>query len=229
MSKLDGIVYAVSNRSLWLPERDEDEELLPIIKIGSTSPAKQIALKKRMGQLFTTNVALPFDLEYAKAVENCREAESQLHKIFAHTRINPNREFFRINVDAVVAALDPYPGRKITLDGDEISKEITQADIDARDAEETVASRTGAAGFPFDGLGVPVGAELVSRYDKSITAKVVAGGMVEYDGEVMTLHRAAKLVQRQTTYDTHAITGSAHWRYKGVTLHTLRLRQRASQ
>ena len=92
--KADGIVYAVSNRSLWLPEREYDEELLPIIKIGRTSPPSPSALKKRMGQLFTTNIVLPFDLEYAKAVENCRETESKLHKIFAHTRINPNREFF---------------------------------------------------------------------------------------------------------------------------------------
>jgi len=226
MSKLDGIVYAVSNRSLWLPERDDDEELLPIIKIGRTASPKPSALKKRMGQLFTTNMVLPFDLEYAKAVENCRTAESKLHKVFAHTRINPNREFFRIGVESIVEVLDLYPGKEITLDGDETSAKITQSDIDARDAEETVASRTGAAGFPFEGLGVPVGAELVSRYDKSITAKVVAGGKVEYDGEVMTLHRAAKLVQSQRTYDTHAITGSAHWRYKGDTLHTLRLRQR---
>lgn len=36
--KSDGIVYAVSNRGLWLPERADDEELLPIIKIGRTSP-----------------------------------------------------------------------------------------------------------------------------------------------------------------------------------------------
>jgi len=229
MSKLDGIVYAVSNRSLWLPERDEDEELLPIIKIGSTSPPKPSALKKRMGQLFTTNMVLPFDLEYAKAVENCREAESKLHKIFAHTRINPNREFFRIDADAVAAALAPYPGNEITIDGDEPSKDISQADIDARNAEESVASRTGAGGFDFGRLMVPFGAELVSIYDDSITAKVVAGGKVEYDGEIMTLHAAAKLVQRQTTSDTHPISGSARWKYNGTTLHRLREKQRASR
>jgi len=225
-AKPDGIVYAVSNRSLWLPERDDDEELLPILKIGRTSPPSSSALKKRMGQLFTTSMALPFDLEYAKAVENCREAESKLHKIFAHTRINPNREFFRIDAESVVEVLDLYPGKEITIDGNELSKNITQADIDARNAEESVASR---AGFAFEPLGIAVGAELVSTYDSSKIAKVVAGGKVEYDGRVMSVHAGARLVQRQTTGDTHRITGSTRWKYQGATLHQLQQRLRTAR
>lgn len=219
--KSDGIVYAVSNRSLWLPERADDEELLPIIKIGRTSPPTPNALKKRMGQLFTTNIALPFDLEYAKAVENCREAESKLHRIFAHTRVNPNREFFRLDAESVIEVLDLYPGREIAIDGDELSKDITQADIDARNKAEPAASRTG---FAFERLGIPVGAELVSTYDPSKTAKVVVGGRVEYDGKIMSVHAAARLAQSQTTGDNHRITGSTRWKYQGTTLHILQQR-----
>jgi len=224
--KPDGIVYAVSNRSLWLPERDEDEELLPIIKIGRTSPPTPSALKKRMGQLFTTNVVLPFDLEYAKAVENCREAESKLHKIFAHVRINPNREFFRIDAESVIEVLGLYPGKEIAIDGDELSKNITQADIDARNSAEPAASRTG---FAFERLGIPVGAELVSTYDSSKTATVAAGGRVEYGGKIMSVHAAARLAQSQTTGDNHRITGSTRWKYRGATLHIWQQRLRADR
>ena len=222
----DGIVYAVSNRSLWLPEREYDEELLPIIKIGRTSPPSPSALKKRMGQLFTTNIVLPFDLEYAKAVENCRETESKLHKIFAHTRINPNREFFRIDTESIVEVLGLYPGKEITVDGDELSKNITQADIDARNSEELATLR---GGFAFERLGIPVGAELVSTYNSSKTAKVVAGGRVEYGGKIMSVHAAARLTQSQTTGDNHRITGSTRWKYRGTTLHILQQRLRASR
>ncbi len=220
--KSDGIVYAASNRSLWLPERDSDEELLPIIKIGRTSPPTPSALKKRMGQLFSTSMALPFDLEYAKAVENCRDAESKLHKIFAHVRVNPNREFFRIDAESVMEVLDLYPGKEIEIEGDEASENITQADIDARNNEAPAASRMG---FAFERLGIPLGAELVSTYHSSKTAKVVAGGKVEYGGEIMSVHAAARLVQKQTTGDRHRITGSTRWKYQGTTLHILQQRR----
>lgn len=221
--KLDGIVYAISNRSLWLPEREEDEELLPIIKIGRTSPPNQGALKKRMDQFFSTNIVFPFDLEYAKAVENCREAESRLHRIFSSARINPNREFFRVDAEAIIEVLDLYPGKEIVIDGNEVSEKITQADIEARNNE----ARTTFGGFGFDELGIPEGAELVSMYDSSKIAKVVAGGKVEYCGKIMSVHAAARLVQSQTTGDTHRITGSTRWKYRSATLHQLQQRLRA--
>ena len=222
--KLDGIVYAVSNRSLWLPEREDDEELLPIIKIGKTSPPNPDAMKKRMGQLFGTSIVLPFDLEYAKAVENCHEAESKLHKIFDSVRINPNREFFRVDTAAIIDVLDLYPGKEIVIDGDELSEGITQADIYARNNEMSATLR---GGFDFEKLGIPVGAVLVSTYDSSKTAKVVADGKVEYDGEIMSVHAAARLAQNQTTGDAHRITGSTRWRHLGATLHQLQQRLRA--
>lgn len=223
--KLDGIVYAVSNRSLWLPEREDDEELLPLIKIGRTSPPNPGALKKRMGQLFNTNIVLPFDLEYAKAVENCRAAESKLHKIFAYARINPNREFFRIDAEAIIEVLDFYPGKEIVIDGDEPSENITQADIDARNSETRVSS---GGGFNFQELGISEGEELVSTYNPAEVAKVVDGGKVEYCGKIMSVHAAARMAQSRTTGDTHRITGSTRWRYKGTTLHNWQQRLRAA-
>lgn len=218
MANTRGIVYAVSNRSLWLPEREEDDELLPVIKIGRTQPGTPAALKKRMGQLFSTNIVLPFDLEYAKAVADCRKTETKLHRIFAHARINPSREFFQIDVEAVIEVLDLYPGEEITLDGDELSTEITQEDIDARNKVEAVAGR---GRFSFDALGIPSGAELVSTYDSAKIATVIDGGNVEYNGKIMSVHAAARMAQRQTTGDTHRITGSTRWKYKGKTLHIL--------
>ena len=52
----NGIVYVLSNRGFWLPEREDDSDLLPIIKIGYTTPATPEALRDRMKGLFKTGV-----------------------------------------------------------------------------------------------------------------------------------------------------------------------------
>lgn len=226
MKSADGIVYAVSNRGLWLPEREYDEELLPVIKIGRTSPATPSALKKRMGQLYGTNIVLPFDLEYAKAVEDCRQAESKLHKIFSNVRINPNREFFRVDIESIIEVLDFYPGKEISIADDELTDKITQTDIDARNKESPAVA---PGRFSFDRLGIPIGSELVSTYSPTKTARVVDGESIEYEGVVMSIHAAAKKVQSQTTDQDHRITGSTRWRYKGTTLHILQQKLKAKQ
>ena len=212
-----GIVYVLSNRSLWLPPREQGDELTPIVKIGRTAPPTAQALQKRMSQLFATGVVLPFDLEYAKAVADCHKAERKLHRVFAQMRVSPTREFFCVNVEAVVEVLELYDGQEVTLDGDELSKVITQKDIDARNKQQPVAARGGK--FSFDALGIPMGAELVSTYSSDKTARVVQNGEVEYDGEILTIHAAAKRVQHEVTADRHRITGSTRWKYQGVTLH----------
>lgn len=220
MNDTQGIVYVLSNRSLWLPERDYDDELLPIVKIGRTSPSTPYALKNRMSQLFKTGVVLPFDLEYAKAVDECDKVEANLHRIFANARVNPNREFFRVDVDAVVAALDPYNGEEVTLNGDELSDKITKVDIDARNQLEAVVHRRGW--FSFNSVGIPVGAELVSTLDSSITAKVVSDTLIEYDEMHMSIGKAASEIRHKLTGDSRPVSGSAKWKYKGKILRLIK-------
>ena len=220
MSDTQGIVYALSNRSLWLPEREYDDELLPIVKIGRTSPATPNALKKRMGQLFTTGIALPFDLEYAKAVDDCYQVESALHRIFASARVNPTREFFRVDVDSVVAALAPYQGKEIKIEGGEVSDEITQEDLDARNKLESVAVRRGY--FSFSAVGIPIGATLTSTMDSSRTATVVSDSQIDFEGEIMNIGAAATKLRYELTGKSEAVSGSAKWNYNGKRLRLIK-------
>ena len=215
----NGIVYVLSNRGFWLPEREDDSDLLPIVKIGYTTPATPEALRDRMKGLFKTGVPLPFDLEYAKAVVNCAEVESDMHTIFSSLRINPSREFFRVEIDSVITALKPYLGDEITLDDDEVSAEITQSDIDARDRVKKVRRE-----LSFKYLQIQIGGKLAYLTDPDEIATVVSDTKVEYNGKTMTPAAAATTIfnKDRTGEPVVHCSSFSNWRYEGKTLQQIR-------
>lgn len=222
----DGIVYVLSNRGFWSPERPSDDELLPIIKIGHTTPATPEALQKRMNGLYKTGVPLPFDLEYAKAVANPDAVEKTLHTIFKQSRVNPNREFFYVEIDSVVAALKPYTGEEITLGSDETSDEVSQADIAARNKTKKVTSYK-TISFVF--MGISIGEELVSTIDPNKIAKVVSDTEVEYNGEIMSPAKAATQVSYEKTRRWVSRGSFFNWKYRGERLEDLHNRKSSEQ
>ncbi len=48
---------------------------------------------------------MPFNVSYHIAVRQSREVEQQLHEIYGHCRNSLVREFFRVPVSSVVAAM----------------------------------------------------------------------------------------------------------------------------
>ena len=90
-----GIVYLLTN------------PVMPgLVKIGMTT---QEDIDKRMKELYTTGVPVPFECKFACKVKksDCLKIEKALHKAFDPQRINQNREFFRINVDQAQATKLP--------------------------------------------------------------------------------------------------------------------------
>ena len=82
-----GIVYLLTN------------PCMPgLVKIGMTT---QEDIDKRMRELYTTGVPVPFECQFACKVNNkdCAKIEKALHTAFDPQRVNKNREFFRINVE----------------------------------------------------------------------------------------------------------------------------------
>ena len=215
----NGIVYVLSNRGFWLPEREDDSDLLPIVKIGYTTPATPEALRKRMNDLFKTGVALPFDLEYAKAVANCAGVENNMHTIFSGLRVNPSREFFRVDIESVIAALEPYPGEEITLNDVEVSDDVTQSDIDARDRVKKVRRE-----LSFEYLQIQIGGKLAYLTDPDEIATVVSDTEVEYNGEIMTPAAAATTIfnKDRTGEPVVHCSSFSNWRYEGKTLQQIR-------
>ena len=84
-----------------------------VVKIGMT---ERDDVQRRMTELYSTGVPLPFDCVIARQLEDVEAArvENALHTAFDPSRINPSREFFQIDPEQVEALLQVMPGQDVT-------------------------------------------------------------------------------------------------------------------
>ena len=143
------IVYVLTN-----------EAIPGIVKIGLTNDT----VESRLSALnYHTGVPLPFECYFAAEVESCSRVEKILHQLFSDARINPKREFFRIDPEKVVLAVsignfrDVTPGTMI-------------ADVDDKEALEKEKARRPR--IKLSALGINPGAKLTFSRDEKITAEV---------------------------------------------------------
>ena len=80
-----------------------------------------------MLQLYSTGVPLPFELEFAKFVKEPLRKEQILHKLLEkyEERINPKREFFRVDKSHVKLFFD-------LIDGEYLHKECKSPSVDLK-------------------------------------------------------------------------------------------------
>lgn len=99
---MSNIVYVLSNPAMP-----------GIVKIGKTDRPD---VQRRMGDLYTTGVPLPFDCVIARQIEDhqAAEVERAFHTAFGPNRINPSREFFEVDAEQVEVLLRLIPGRDVT-------------------------------------------------------------------------------------------------------------------
>lgn len=112
-----GIVYLLTNPAMP-----------GLVKIGMTT---QEDIDKRMRELYTTGVPVPFECQFACRVKkgDCGKIEKALHTAFAPQRINANREFFRIQVEQAKAILELFHHVDVTEDvAVEIDNDLTEED-----------------------------------------------------------------------------------------------------
>ena len=143
-----GIVYAATN------------PMMPgLVKIGGTSRAN---VQARMDELYSTGVPAPFTCEIARRVDRYLEVESALHTVFEPSRVSSGREFFRVTLDQVAAALDLAGGEDVTPEGDddEVEFVVGQTVVD-KDGRHGVIERITRAMFH---LRDPENGELFSRF-----------------------------------------------------------------
>jgi hypothetical protein len=81
---ISGYVYVLSNPSMP-----------GLVKIGRSIHGGL----KRAKEMYQTGVAAPFKLEFEMFVENCESFEERVHKVLEPLRINPHREFFRVDIE----------------------------------------------------------------------------------------------------------------------------------
>ena len=99
---MPNIVYALTNPAMP-----------GLVKIGMTD---RDDVQRRMGDLYTTGVPLPFECVIAREIEDRQalEIENALHTAFGPNRVNTSREFFEIDPEQVQALLRVMPGRDVT-------------------------------------------------------------------------------------------------------------------
>jgi T5orf172 domain len=180
-----------------------------LVKIGKTT---NLEIEVRLRQLYGTGVPVPFDCAFACQVKDAHEVERALHFAFGNIRINPNREFFKIEAERVISVLkllkvDDITAEfenKIEADIEEVDKQSSQQLKDAKRPR-----------MDFYELGIPQGSILVSK-DGSKQVKVMEAKKVDLDGYLCSLTEATrKLLDLAEGYP---IQPSPYWTFNGKTV-----------
>ena len=189
-----GIVYLLTN------------PCMPgLVKIGMTT---QEDLDKRMKELYTTGVPVPFECQFACKVNNkdCAKIEKALHTAFDPQRVNKNREFFRINVEQARAILELFHHTDVTED---VSEEI-QNDLTDEDKAASTNAKTKRPPLNFYEMGLKKGDVLVWKDDHSKSVVVTSDRKVSYNGEEVSL---SALSAQLKGYKVKHIQPTPHWLY----------------
>lgn len=80
-----GFIYIMSNPSMS-----------GVVKIGKTTQSPFVRAK----ELSTTGVPQPFEVEWFQFVNNHDVLEREVHRFLSEYRVNNNREFFKIEIEA---------------------------------------------------------------------------------------------------------------------------------
>ena len=170
---MQGIVYVLSNPAMP-----------GLVKIGMTEWEDY---GDRLAELYATGVPYPFHCELAYLVDDPRDVEGTLHAEFADARVNPDREFFEIEVEEVRETLTKMEGANITKDV--ITAVETISPVSSVRARNEARQRNPRIDFNL--LKIESGA-ILSTIATQTEVKVVSKALVELDGRWMSLAAATR-------------------------------------
>ena len=188
-----GIVYLLTN------------PVMPgLVKIGMTA---QKDIEKRMRELYTTGVPVPFECQFACKVKkgDCVKIEKALHAAFAPQRVNANREFFRIQVEQAKAILELFHHTDVT---EEVSDEI-ENDLTDEDKAATKKARLHRPPLNFFEMGMKKGDVLQWKDDPSVTLSVYTERTVIFEGKEMAISAVTRDLKGSKWY----VAPGSYWLY----------------
>jgi hypothetical protein len=188
-----------------------NEGMPGLCKIGYTT---RNDVKERAKELYTTGVPYPFQIHYACQVNNGKNVESILHKLFAENRVNNNREFFEIDPEKVRLALSLTNSAEITPKETEY---LTTEEI--KEIQNTEKKRL--SNFTFQQADIPIGSVLYFSRDSNISCTVYSNNTVRFDGQIMTLTEAARNTGLIPYYE---LQGPKFWMFEDELLTSRRKR-----
>jgi hypothetical protein len=186
-----GIVYLITNPAMP-----------GLVKIGITT---QDDVQVRLAQLYTTSVPVPFECAYASRVNDPDKVEKALHTAFGPSRINPKREYFKIDVVQALSILklleieDVTPG--VNAQPSPVSEEEREAGVELTRRRPKIN---------FVQMNIPVGSELVSKVTGE-NAMVISERLVRFRDEETSLSAATRL----TLGIDYNVAPTAYWTFNG--------------
>lgn len=191
------IVYVLTNQAMP-----------GLTKIGKTTRGD---LQRRLNELYTTGVPVPFECVYACEVEDCAKVEQAFHVGFGDHRVNPKREFFSIEPERVIAILQLLAVSDVTP---QVEQQLTAAlDNEDKQARESMR-RAKRPRMDFGEMGIPMGSVLTYRNDPAVSVSVADNRQVEYGGET----RSLTSVTTELLGTPYQVQPSPYWSFEGRSL-----------
>lgn len=201
MSDNYGIIYILDN--VGMPD---------LYKIGYT---EKNDVRERVKELSSsTSVPYPFGIFYACQVKNAQIVENTIHKLFNENRVNPKREFFRLDPEQVKIALSLANPIDVTP--------IEDSYIEPEELNEIRKFvRKRMANFTFNSLNIPIGTKLHFIKDQNITCEVYSDNTVLFNNSILTLTEAAR---KTGLISQKEIQGPRYWIFENENLVSRRKR-----
>ena len=143
-----------------------------------------------------------------------------LHQLFSEHRINPKREFFKIDPEKVVLAISIGNFKEITPG-------VVEMDTEEQKALSKVKDRRPR--LKLEALGIKSGDELVFSRDENIKATVATDGKVVFQNEIVSLSAAALQALHSLGYNSTNVNGAVYWMFEGELLDERRQRIESEQ
>lgn len=199
----------------------KNEAMPGLVKIGMTTDS----VESRISNLSSsTAIPLPFECHFAAEIPehvNLDKIEKTLHQLFSEHRINPRREFFKIEPEKVVLALSIGGFTEVASNAGSMDLVEVQA------MEKVKAQRRSRISLP--ALGIKPGDVLVLVRDEDVKATVLEGNKVSYQDEIMSLSGAAARALQENGYTSKSVSGSEYWMFDGELLDERRVRLESQQ
>lgn len=167
-----GLIYVLTND--YMPN---------IVKIGKTTKE---TIEERLRALYYGNTGVPVNFKcvrsYRVPLDKLDLVEKKLHAYFTEQRINPNREFFKIEPNEVDKLFFIY-NEVVGSDTAEV-----QTVIDGVTAEDDIKeAKRKSPNMDFFKMGFDIGDKLIFTRDKGISCTIISNKKVAYNGQEYSL------------------------------------------
>ena len=184
-----------------------------LVKIGRTKN-----LEERLKSLSShSGVPVPFQCFFCCEVTDGSEVERRLHFGLGDHRVNPKREFFRINPERVKVLLEGWSIRDVTPSKDIVDSQEEQDSLNREISRRPV--------FTFQMVDIPIGSELTFLKDETKVSIVSGDREIEFEGQKYSLTQVTmELLNKEFGKTWKSVRGPDYWIFENETLTERRMR-----